>query len=63
MYTNNEILVNIYHPVNKVTFLKVNPENPKAFVGVDEHGLYSENWELYKYVSLKTWNERVEDLV
>ena len=52
----NELLINFVNPANKVTFIRVNPNNNKLFVGVDEHGLYSENWELRKYVSQKEWN-------
>ena len=59
----NEILINIYHPVNKVRFIKMNPENEYEFVGMDEHGLYSEQWDIRNYVSLNRWEEVVANVL
>ena len=56
MFNATEVLVNIVNPINKVTFEKVNPNNAKLFCGTDELGLYSENWELDRYVTKKEWD-------
>lgn len=63
MFKANEILINIYHPVNKVKFIKMNPENEHEFVGMDEHGLYSEHWDIRAYVSLTRWEEVVANVL